>query len=100
MKKRIAILTQKGALSKDLQIDTTINLFSIEDEKVKKVENLQLKETSNRYFILLMKIKKVSIVYTETINTELKNTLAALGITTKCKEEMNNDKFINQFIFD
>jgi len=95
----IAILTQKGNLSKDIQDNTTVNLFEMENEKVKGVESLKLTNTENNYFSLLMAIKKVSIVYADTISTDLRNILGKIGIKTKCKEDLDNDKFINQFIF-
>lgn len=99
MTKIIAILTQKNNLSKDVQNNTTVNLFEMDNEKVKGVETLRLDNTENNYFSLLMAIKKVSIVYADTISTDLRNILAKIGITTKCKEDLENDKFINQFIF-
>lgn len=100
MKKIIAILTQKGALSKGIQENTTVRLFSLEDEEVSKVENLKLEDIGNNYFSLLMAVKKVSIVYAETINTDLRNLLNMMNIKTKCKGEMADDRFISQFIFD
>ncbi|WP_163304695.1 hypothetical protein [Dysgonomonas sp. 521] len=95
----IAILTQKGNLSKNIQHNTTVNLFELENEKVKGVESLKLENTENNYFSLLMALKKVSIVYAESFNTDLKNILNKIGIKTKNKEELEGDKFINQFIF-
>jgi len=100
MKKTIAILTQKGSLSKGIQPNTTVNLFSLVGDEVKEVENLKLEDTGNNYFSLLMAVKKVSIIYIETINTDLKNMLNTLGIKTKCRDEIYDDKFINHFIFD
>lgn len=101
MEKVIAILTQKGSLSKGLQENTTVNLFKLNDDnKVMAVENVPLKETTHNYFSLLMSIKKVSLIYVDTISKELKLLLNRLGIKTKCKDEINDDKFINQFIFD
>lgn len=100
MKKIIAVLTQKGSLSTGIQKDTTINLFEIENELVKGVENVKLENIENNYFSLLMSIKKVSLIYIGSINTELKNILKIIGIATKCRDEIGDDKFINQFIFD
>lgn len=100
MRKKVAILTQKGALSKGVQEDTTVNLFDLDDEKVTGVENIKLEETTDNYFSLLMSIKKVSLIYVDTINNDLKRLLDMIGISTKCKDDMNDDKFINQFIFD
>lgn len=100
MEKVVAILTQKGALSKGLQENTTVNLFKLNDDKVTAVESVKLKETTHNYFSLLMALKKVSLIYVDTINNELKLLLSRLGIKTKCKDEINDDQFINQFIFD
>ena len=95
----IAILTQKRNLSKDIQRNTTVNLFELENEKVKGVESLKLDNTENNYFSLLMALKRVSVVYTESINNDLRHLLSKIGIKIKCRDELNDDKFINQFIF-
>lgn len=100
MKKVIAVLTQKGALSKGVQANTAVNLFSVDNNRVQEVENLKLEDTNNNYFSLLMAVKKVSILYAETINSDLKRILQIMGIKTKCKDELENDDFIKQFIFD
>jgi len=100
MKKIVAVLTQKGSLSRGLQENTTVNLFQLEDDKVTGVENIPLKETSVKEFSLLMAIKEVSLIYVETINNELIRLLELIGIKTKCKDEISNDQFINKFIFD
>ncbi len=99
MKKIIAVLTQKGSLSKGLQDDTTINLFKMDDEKVTEVENVRLEETSNSHFSLMMALKEVTLIYADTISHDLKRLLNKLGITTKCGDEIVDDRFINQFIF-
>lgn len=100
MEKIIAILTQKGALSKGFQENTIVRLFSMKDDKVQKVENVKLEDTSNDSISLWMAAKKVTVLYAETISTELKYMLLVMGITTKCKEELGNDYFIEQFIFE
>jgi hypothetical protein len=100
MEKIIAILTQKGALSKGLQENTTINLFKLENEKVTEVENISLENTSENHFSLLMALKKVSMIYIGTISNDLRNILNKIGIATKSKDEHSDDRFINQFIFD
>jgi len=100
MNKVIAILTQKGSLSKDIQMDTVVNIFRMEDEEVAEVEHLKMEAVSNNYFSLLMAAKKVSLVYLDSVNNDLKNMLNTLGITIKCKEEYTDDKFINRFVFD
>lgn len=101
MPKIIAILTQKGSLSKGIQENTTVNLFEVDDEdKVKGVESIKLENAESNYFSLLMALKKVSLIYIESINNDLKKLLEVIGIRTKCKDEITNDSFINQFIFD
>ncbi|MFV0328487.1 MAG: hypothetical protein ACK5KL_01495 [Dysgonomonas sp.] len=66
----IAILTQKGNLSRDIQGNTTVNIFELENDKVKGVESLKLDNTENNYFSLLMALKRVSIIYTDSINND------------------------------
>lgn len=100
MEKIIAILTQKNSLSKGLQNNTTINYFKIQNEAVVEIETVKLDNTSENYFSLLMAIKKVSLIYIDTISNNLKGMLNKIGIATKCGNEINNDRFINQFIFD
>jgi len=100
MEKIVAILTQKGALSKGLQENTMVNLFRLKDDKVTSVESVKLKENTYNYFSLLMAIKRVSLIYVDTLNNELKSLLNSIGIKTKCKDETDGDLFINQFIFD
>lgn len=100
MAKIIAILTQKNSLSKGIQHNTTINLFEVDEDVVQGVESLKLENTGSNNFSLLMALKKVSLIYIESINDDLKKLLEVIGIKTKCKEDMINDKFINQFIFD
>jgi len=100
MIKTIAILTQKGSLSKGIQDNTMVNLFEVDENMVKGVVSLKLENTENNYFSLLMALKKVSLIYIESINNDLKKLLDVIGIKTKCKEDMIDDKFIKQFIFD
>ncbi|NDV79070.1 hypothetical protein [Dysgonomonas sp. 511] len=100
MAKVIAVLTQKGSLSKGIQENTTVNLFSMENEKVKGVENIKLKGTGHENFSLLMALKKVNLIYMESISAELKATLQESGISIKCKDEIGEDKFLSQFVFD
>ncbi len=100
MAKIIAIFTQKGALSKGIQENTKINLFQIDNDEVSGVETLKPENTEPNYISLLMALKNVSLIYIESINKDLKNVLEMIGIKTKCKEEMTDDLFINQFIFE
>lgn len=100
MEKIIAVLTQKGALSKGFQENTIIRLFSLNNNKVQKVENIKLEKTDNNSISLWMTTKKVTILYAETISADLKKMLQVMGIKIKCKEEFENDCFIEQFIFE
>lgn len=100
MKRRIAVLTQKNSLSRGIQENTTVNVFELEDEKVVGVENIILETPTNNYFSLLMAMKEVCTVYMQTMSNDLRRLLETIGIKTKCADETDNDKFINQFIFD
>lgn len=100
MEKIIAILTQRGALSKGFQDNTIIRLFSLNDDKVQKVENVKLESTDNDSISLWMSAKKVTTLYAETMSADLKRMLQKMGIKTKCKDDLENDYFIKQFIFE
>lgn len=100
MEKIIAILTQKGALSKGFQENTIIRLFSLNNNKVQRVENVKLENTDNDSISLWMAAKKVTVLYAETISIDLKRMLQMMEIKIKCKEELENDYFIKQFIFE
>lgn len=100
MEKTVALITQKGSLSKGLQQNTTINLFKIANDKVSGVENIQLDEVSEQKFSLLLALKNVSVVYIDSISNDLKHILQTIGITTKLSNDLDDDHFIKQFIFD
>ena len=100
MKKIVAVITQKGSLSKGVQENTKINLFKLENEQVTEVENISVNDTSLNHFSLLLALKKVSTVYIGSISNDLRTLLNLIGITIKSLEEQTDDKFISQFIFD
>lgn len=100
MKKVIAILTQKGSLSKGLENGTTLNIFKLENEKVAGVETIKLEDTTNSYFSLLIAIKDISMLYVDSLGQELVSLLIKLGVSVRFKNEINNDNFISHFIFD
>ena len=100
MKKRIAIPTQKGKLSKGIQQDTTFNIFEIEDEKVVRVEQTVPDIITTNYTSLWLYYKRVTMLYIEEINHDLKNKLKRLGIIVKSRDELTEDKFFNSFVFD
>lgn len=100
MEKKIAIITQKGSLSKGLHQNTIINIFKLINDKVIEVENINMDEVSEKNLSLTLALREVSVVYLGSISNELKRILNTIGITTKVKDELDNDKFIQQFIFD
>lgn len=100
MIRKIAVLTQKGTLSKGIQENTTVNIFELDDEVVRSVESVKLEDTSNNYFSMLMGVKKVTLVYAEWVATDLKKVLKTLNINIKCKDEISDDVFMKHFIFD
>ncbi|MDU1891130.1 MAG: hypothetical protein E6767_10595 [Dysgonomonas sp.] len=95
----IAILTDKGALSKDLKENTLINVFKLENGKVCEYESITLESTDKKSFSKLLELKRVTLIYIESINHELKHFFGMLGIKIKCKEDWEGDEFINQFVF-
>jgi hypothetical protein len=99
MKRKIAILTQKGFLGKGIHEDTQINVFKLNDEKIYEYESVELKSNDKVSFTKLLKLKEISMVYIDTISEELENLLNILGITIKRKEDWGEDQFISQFVF-
>ena len=99
MEKTIAVVTQKGSLSRGVQQNTIINLFKLTNDKVTGVENVNMEEVSEKSFSLMLALKQVSVVYLGTISNELRRILDTIGITTKLKGDLDNDKFKQQFIF-
>jgi hypothetical protein len=100
MKEKIAILTNEGALSKDVKNGTLVSLFSMDDNIVTRVEYFKLKdEATEEHFSFIMKLKKVTMIYTDSLSMNLRKLLSNTGIIIKCKEDMAGDKFINQFVF-
>lgn len=57
MEETIAIVTQKGALSKGLQQNTIVNLFKLTNDNVTGVENGNMDEVSVKSFSLLLALK-------------------------------------------
>jgi len=99
MTRTIAILTEKGVPSKEIKEDTLVNVFKVEDGKVIEYESIRLENSDNDMFSKLLRIKEISLIYLDSINHELKRLLNKLGIMFKCREEWNDDKFIEQFVF-
>lgn len=99
MKHRIAILTQKGSLSKGLENSTKINIFEFDDNEMVGCENIILNEVNEIQFAFMMVTKNVNIVYVDSISTTFKNLLWIIGIKVKCKDELSNDAFIEHFAF-
>lgn len=99
MLKTIAIITEKGIPSKEIKENTLINVFSLDGDKVSGYESIKLERRDNNYFSRLLKLKKISLIYIDTINNDLRHLLHKVGIGIKCKEEWGDDLFIRQFIF-
>lgn len=100
MKKTIAILTKKGRLSKDLQCNSDMSIFNVQDDRVVGYENLKIEHNEYAYFISLIKKKNINLLYMDSINEELKNMLKNVGVYTKCRNECADDIFIKHFLFD
>lgn len=100
MKKIIAILTQKGLLSKGISNNTDLNIFEVEEnDKVIGYENIKVDNNEKIQVLNLLKSKKINLLYIDSIANDLKDLLEKIGITVRSKEEHENDKFINSFIF-
>ncbi|MCD7973458.1 MAG: hypothetical protein LUG18_12510 [Candidatus Azobacteroides sp.] len=96
---RVVILTQKGALSKGLQENTTVNVFNVEKDKIVGVEKVDLQKVNEDEFTWLMHLKKVTTIYVDSISKNLEKLLEELGIAIKYKDDIQNDTFIAQFAF-
>lgn len=99
MEKKIAIPTHEGKLSKGISINTTFNIFDLEEDNVVKVEQVQIKHATANYISLWLKTKRVTDLYIEEISSELKSKLNQFGIIVKEKDELSNNKFFNKFVF-
>ncbi|MFV0417819.1 MAG: hypothetical protein ACK5KT_03655 [Dysgonomonas sp.] len=97
--KTVAIITEKGIPGKDIKENTQINVFKLEDNKVRSYESIKLNNNDHKEFSMLLKLKEISLIYTDTITNELKRILNILGIGIKCKDDWEGDKFIEQFVF-
>ncbi len=100
MKKKIAIPTQKGKLSKGISEHTMFNIFEMENGKVVRFEQEKPKEVSFNYTSLWLSCKKITELYIDEIADELKEMLVRLGIIVKQKEELATNEFFNRLIFD
>jgi len=97
--KTIAIITERGVPSKEIRKNTEINVFIMEGEKVSGYESIKLDSVDNDRFSALLELKKVSLVYIDTLNNELRRLLQKIGINVKCKDEWEGDDFIGKFVF-
>ncbi|MBB4037294.1 hypothetical protein GGR21_003211 [Dysgonomonas hofstadii] len=97
--KTIAIITDKGAPCKQITQNTLINVFRLEEDKVSGFESIRLESCDNNSLSRLLKLKKISLVYIDTLNHELKSLLQKLGIGIKCKDQWEGDEFIGKFVF-
>ncbi|MDU1890537.1 MAG: hypothetical protein E6767_07575 [Dysgonomonas sp.] len=99
MEKVVVILTQKGALSRGLQNNTMINLFRLKGSNIFEVENIKMEKVNDTFFSKLMTTKKVDMIYTGTLSDQLHHSLTNAGVIIKYMDDINNDKFIEQFVF-
>ena len=97
--KTIAIITDKGSPSKEIKENTLINVFQLEGDKVSGYESFKLESSDDSSFSMLLKLKKISLIYLDTLNNDLKRLLQMIGVNVKCKEEWADDDFINKFVF-
>lgn len=100
MKRKIAIPTQKGKLSKCISDDNLFNFFEVEDKRVVRVEQAVAEGNKDSYLTSLwLQSKNITELFVEEISEELKKFLKALGIDVKTKDELEGDDFFNQFVF-
>ncbi len=97
--KKIAILTQKGKLSTEISTETTFNIFEMENDNVVGVEQDKITNSTDSHISLWLKTKRITELYIEEINAELKKILIQTGIIVKEKEELTNNQFFNGFVF-
>lgn len=100
MKKRVAIITQGGRLSHDLNIGTDFHLFDLNEDQVVQVDHAVMKD-SNKYNLLLWLLSlKIDELYLEKVDENLRKDLNDIGVTVKEKKDLVQDPFFNRFIFD
>ena len=98
MIKTIAIITDKGTPGKEIKENMQVNVFRLENDKVSGYESIKLSSSDTGSFSKLLKIKKISLIYIDSMSNELKRLLKILGIHVKCKEEWEGDEFIRKFV--
>ncbi len=99
MNKIIAILTKKGRLSSGIQEDADLNIFKLEEDKVIGYEKVKIENKEQSHFFSLLMNKKINLLYIDSLTNDLKNLMERFGITIRFKEECEDDKFLNAFIF-
>jgi len=99
MIKTIAIITDNGSPSKEINEDTLVNVFRMEGDKVSGYESIKLKSSDGNSFSKLVKLKEISLIYLDTLNNDLKWLLQKLGVGVKCRDEWEGDEFIHKFVF-
>lgn len=99
MNKIIAILTRKGLLSNGIQEDADLNIFQLEEDKVVGYEKVKIDNKEHSHFFTLLRSKKINLLYMDTLANDLKHLVEKIGITIRFKEECDDDKFLNAFIF-
>lgn len=99
MNKIIAILTKKGLLSNGIQEDADLNIFKLEENKVVGYEKIKINDNESSDFFTLLRSKKINLLYLDTLANDIRNLIEKFGITIRFKEECDDDKFLNAFIF-
>ena len=99
MKKIIAILTKKGLLSEGIQENADLNIFNLEGDRVVGYEKVKIENEEHHQFFSLLKSKNVSLLYLDTLTHDLIGLIEKTGVAIRVKEDCENDKFLNTFIF-
>ncbi|MDR2953908.1 MAG: hypothetical protein LBV43_02375 [Prevotella sp.] len=98
--KTIAILTEGGMPGKEINENTQINVFRLEEDKVLGYESIKLGSNDNNKLSMLIKLKEISLIYIDTLNNELRYLLQKLGVSVKCRDQWEDDEFIGKFVFN
>lgn len=99
-RKKVAILTKGGQLSKEITAGTAFHLFELDGEKVVRVDHAVLEGTSQNHILFWLLSLKVDELYMDEVNDQTRRYLANIGIAARDKEESSKNPFFNRFIFD
>lgn len=99
MNKIIAILTKKGLLSNGIQENADLNIFKMEEDRVVGFEKIKIENQEEHRFFSLLRSKNITLLYMDALTHDIKKIIEKIGITIRLKEECEEDKFLNTFIF-